>query len=156
MVSSNPPDRPGVRFSCSPRILDRFEVRSSASDTALASLLVTVNDTSPEVTEAGLGWQPCGVSETLTVVAFPVSDVVLSLLELPLEQPATMRTAPVTSAARPVMREVLPRMVLRRPSEFTGGYSFCFHGKVLSGCGDVGRLRRSRRYVGRLRPDRFA
>src|ERR1700761_525567 len=145
MVSSKPPDRPGVRFSCSPRILDRFEVRRSASDTAPASLLVTLNCTSPAVTVAGLGWQPCGVSAMVTVVVFPLSEVVLPLLELPLEQPATMRTAPVTSAARPVMREVLPRMVLRRPSVFTGGYSFCFHGKVLSGCGDVGRLRRSRR-----------
>src|SRR6202012_5380857 len=130
MVSSKPPDRPGVRFSCSPRILDRFEVRSSASETALASLLVTLNCTSPAVTLAGLGWQPCGVSEMLTVVVFPVSDVVLSL-ELELEQPAMMRTAPVTSAARPVRREVLPRMVLRRPSVFTGGYSFYFNGKVL-------------------------
>src|ERR1700760_4649565 len=111
MVSSKPPDRPGVRFSCSPRILDRSPVRSSASDTALAFLLVTLNCTAPAVTEAGLGWQPCGGRAMLTVVALPESAAVFGLPEPELEQPATMRTAPVTSAARPVMREVLPRIL---------------------------------------------
>src|ERR1700679_2982664 len=132
MLSSKPPDKPGVRFSCSPKIWDRSDVRSSASDTALAFLLVTLNCTSPAVTVAGLGAQPCGVRVMLTVVVLPVSAAVLDLPDPELEQPAMITAAPVTRAARAVMRGVLPRRVPRRPSVLTRYCSFDINGMVLS------------------------
>src|SRR5580704_7937721 len=74
MSSVKPPDSPGVRFSCSPRMWVRSAVRSSASETAPASLLATLNVTSPAGMLAGLGAQPCGVRATVTVLALPDPD----------------------------------------------------------------------------------
>src|ERR1700759_30452 len=68
MVREKPPDRPGVRFSCSPRMWARSEVRSSASGTAPAPLWEPSTSTAPAGTLAGLGWQPCDVSSILTVL----------------------------------------------------------------------------------------
>ena len=67
-VSEKPPESPGVRFSCSPRMWARSEVRSSASDTPPAPELVTSNSTGPAGTLAGLGSQPCDVRSILTVL----------------------------------------------------------------------------------------
>src|ERR1700750_2207030 len=58
MVSEKPPESPGVRFSCSPRMCARSEVRSSASDTEPAPELVTLKSTGPAGILAGLGSQP--------------------------------------------------------------------------------------------------
>src|SRR5579875_177538 len=96
MLSENPPDRPGVRFSCSPRIFDRSDVRSSASDTAPASLFATVKSTSPAGTRAGLGAQPDGVRSIVTAV---VLAGVLPAGPCPLEQPAAVRATAVSAAS---------------------------------------------------------
>src|ERR1700761_1731255 len=70
-ISAKPPERPGVRFSCSPRMWDRSLVRSSASDTAPAFLLATLNWIWPVDTLAGFGAQPLGVRLMVTVVCLP-------------------------------------------------------------------------------------
>ena len=67
-VSEKPPESPGVRFSCSPRMWALSEVRSSASDTEPAPELVTSNSTAPAGTLAGLGSQPSDVRLILTVL----------------------------------------------------------------------------------------
>ena len=66
-VREKPPDRPGVRFSCSPRMCERSLVRSSASETAPASLLLTLTVTWPGLDRGRLRSAARGVSATLTV-----------------------------------------------------------------------------------------
>ena len=61
-------------------------VRSSASDTASASLLATVKSACPALILAGLGMQPCGVSSMVTLLV--LLEAVLPLDPLELEQPA--------------------------------------------------------------------
>src|ERR1700729_1096617 len=74
MSRVKPPDSPGARFSCSPRMWARSPVRSSASETASASLLATLKVTSPAGILAGLGAQPCCVRATVTVLVLPDPD----------------------------------------------------------------------------------
>src|SRR6202161_1589788 len=105
MVRLKPPDRPGVRFSCSPRMELRFRVRSSASDTAPAFLLDTLKSTSPAVMRAGRGAQPPGVRLILTWLAFPEPWPAAAWPaddEAP--QPAAMTASPAGTEATPAPR----------------------------------------------------
>src|ERR1700722_15263554 len=108
MVRLKPPDRPGVRFSCSPRMELRLLVRSSASETAPAFWLDTLKSTWPAVTRAGRGAQPPGVRLILTWLAFPepwppaawpAGDEA--------SQPAAMTASPAVTAATPAPRAPL-------------------------------------------------
>src|SRR5436190_10320691 len=117
MVSEKPPESPGVRFSCSPRMWALSEVRSSASDTEPAPELVTLNSTGPAGTVAGLGSQPSDVKLIVTVLdlsslaaAAPVDPFALEL-EPELEHPdatSAKLTATIAAAA--------PRRLDRIPS----------------------------------------
>ena len=119
-VSEKPPESPGVRFSCSPRMWALSEVRSSASDTEPAPELVTSNSTAPAGTLAGLGSQPSDVRLILTVLdlsplaaAAPVDPFALEP-EPELEHPdATSARLAATIAA------AAPRRLVRIPSLLT-------------------------------------
>jgi hypothetical protein len=111
-VSEKPPDRPGVRFSCSPRILDRSEVRSSASDTALASWLATLKSTDPALMLAGLGAHPWGVSATLTVAEVASAAAALEPDEPELEQPASNAASAAAAATAASGSQARLRLVL--------------------------------------------
>src|ERR1700727_430669 len=125
MSSVNPPDSPGVRFSCSPRMWVRSAVRSSASETAPASLLATSNVTSPAGILAGLGAQPCGVRATVTVLALPDPDPdpdrepLSGACVLALAHPAAASASVATTAAVAVRWGGHPRL----PSVLTLGDS---------------------------------
>ncbi len=101
--SANPPDSPGVRFSCSPRMCERSLLRSSASVTADAFLLTTLKFTWPAFTLAGVGWQPALVSSTWTFWSSPPSLAAVFLLL----QPATK-----TAAVKPILITAIVRRML--------------------------------------------
>src|ERR1700722_11008020 len=107
---ANPPDSPGVRFSCSPRMWDRSFVRSSASDTALAPLFATLNWTWPVVTFAGFGAHPLGVRLTLTVASLPSAPA----------GAANANGATTASTRPPSVPPRIPRRRARRPDPTRG------------------------------------
>jgi len=72
-------------------------VRSSASVTASASWLATLNVTSPALILAGLGAQPCGVRLTVTVFALAEPELAGEVGEL--AHPAAASTAIAAMAA---------------------------------------------------------
>jgi hypothetical protein len=117
-VSEKPPESPGVRFSCSPRMWALSEVRSSASDTEPAPELVTLKSTAPAGTLAGLGSQPSDVRLIVTVLdlsplAAP-APVDSFAFEPELEHPdATSARLAATIAA------AAPRRLVRIPSLLT-------------------------------------
>src|SRR4029077_10873001 len=114
MSRVNAPDSPGVRFSCSPRMWVRSAVRSSASETASAPLLATLNVTSPAAILAGRGVQPCGVRSIATVLALladgepPPEACVLAHPAASSASPATLATTAVRRGDRPGR---LPRLL---------------------------------------------
>src|SRR5215475_15506973 len=98
-VTENPPDSPGVRFSCSPRIVLLSPVRSSASDTESASLFAIVTATVPAATEAGFGVQPCGVMVIATVAGL-AARAAPAVCSLPPQAVRPVRSSAVRPGSR--------------------------------------------------------
>ena len=90
------PDRPGVRFSFSPRILPSLS--TSASVTRLASVLVSSKVSAPASAVAGSAVQPWSV----TLTAIFLAPALAASSELP--QPVRTRQAAAAAATAAVVR----------------------------------------------------